>query len=55
MQTIRPVLRQITLTNLLLLAITVFLCLNWMELKRISQDFGWMNHLLGIIDLDLTR
>jgi hypothetical protein len=52
---IRAILGQITLTNVLLLAIAVFLCLNWMEERKIAQDFGWMNHLLSNIDIDLTR
>jgi hypothetical protein len=55
MQTIRAILKQITVTNILLLAIAIFLCLNWLKLREMEQDFGWMNHLLHNIDIDLTR
>jgi hypothetical protein len=55
MQTVRAILKQITLTNILLLAIAVFLYLNWTEMRKISEGFGWMNHLLSDIDIDLTR
>lgn len=52
---VRAILGQITLTNVLLLAIAVFLCLNWMEQRKIALYLGWTNHILENIDLDLTR
>jgi len=52
---VRAVLGQITLTNVLLLAIAVFLCLNWMEQRKIAVYLGWTNHVLENIDRDVTR
>ena len=54
MSRVRDALKRLTLTHVLLLAVTVFLCMNWIEQRTTNHTLKSLVRAVYMVDCDLS-